>query len=98
MTGFTSTCPTTWPLSGRRYFVPVVMVLVMTAVRSTVWSRWLGVALLVLASLWSVETFIYTLAPWGYVLLLQAVRERSIRNAGLTLLLGLAGIILAHAM
>ncbi len=83
--------------SGLRYLVPALMVLVLVAVRSTIWSRWLGVGLLMLASLWSLETFVYTLAPWGYVLLLQAVRERSLRRAGLTLLIGGIGVVLAHA-
>ena len=83
--------------SGLRYLVPCLMVLALVAVRSPGWSRWLGVGLLVVASLWSVETFVYTLAPWGYVLLLQAVRERSLRKAGLTLIAGLGGVVLAHA-
>ncbi len=82
--------------SGLRYLPPSLMVLVLTAVPSPAWSRWLGVAVLMVAALWSVETFLYTLAPWGYVLLLQAVRERSLRRAGLTLLLGLASVALAH--
>ena len=82
--------------SGLRYLLPSLMVLVLVAVRSPVWSRWLGVGLLTVAALWSVETFVYTLAPWGYVLLLQAVRERSLRRAGLTLIVGLTGVVLAH--
>ncbi len=83
--------------SGLRYLVPSLMVLILTAVRSSSWSRWAGVALLAVASLWSVETFSYTLAPWGYTLVLQAIRERSLRRAGATLLCGIVGIVLVHA-
>ena len=83
--------------SGMRYLVPALMVLVLTAVPLPVWSRWLGIAVLLVASFWSVEAFVYTLAPWGYVLLLQAVRERSLRNAGPTMLIGFTAIGLAHA-
>ncbi len=83
--------------TGMRYIVPTLMVLVLAAVRSPAWSRWIGAALLALASVWGVEALTYSLAPWGYVLLLQAIRERSVRNAGLTLLVGIAAMVLAHA-
>ena len=80
-----------------RYLVPTLMVLVLVAVHSPTWSRWLGAALLALASVWGIEALIYSLAPWGYVLLLQAVRERSIRKVGLTLLIAFSGIALTHS-
>ncbi len=83
--------------TGMRYLLPTLMVLILVAVRSPGRSRWLGAGLVAVASLWSAETFAYTMAPWGFVLLLQAIRERSLRKAGLTLLIGIAGVVAAHS-
>lgn len=82
--------------SGLRYLVPTLMVVVLVTVRTPAWSRWLATAILVLAAAWSIETFVYTLAPWGYVLLLQAVRTRSIREPGTVLATALGTALLAH--
>ena len=84
--------------TGLRYLVPALMVVVLTAVSSPVLVRWLAMALLALASLWSIETFVYTLAPWGYLLFLQAVRTRSIGAPACTLAFGCAAVLLAHAV
>ena len=84
--------------TGLRYLVPALMVVVLTAVSSPVLVRWLAMALLALASLWSIETFVYTLAPWGYLLFLQAVRTRSIGAPACTLAFGCAAVLLAHVV
>lgn len=78
--------------SGLRYFLPALMVVVLTTVHSPVWRRWLATAILALASLWSIEGFIYTLAPWGYLLFLQTVRTRSIAVPGAHLLVALVAV------
>lgn len=82
--------------SGLRYLVPALMVAVLTAVRPQVWSTFLAMVLLVLASLWSIEAFVYTLAPWGYLLFLQTVRSRSIAKPGATLLAAIVLVALAQ--
>ncbi len=86
-------------LTGLRYLTPSLMVvaLILSATRPPAWMRWIGAVILVVASFWSLEALVYSIAPWGYVLLLQAVRERSLRNAGLTFLAGFGGVFLGHA-
>ena len=63
---------------GGRNLIPASMTLLLVAVPARNWARLTALGLLMLASLASIEIFAFTLAPWGYCLLLEAVRARSI--------------------
>ena len=84
--------------TGMRYLVPAVMVLILTAVRSEITLRWLAIPILVIASFWSLETFVFTLAPWLSVPLCQYLRKRNFGEAGRFILIGIVAIIAAHAL
>jgi hypothetical protein len=64
---------------GGRNLVPAAMSLLMVAEPRRPWARWTALVLLMLASLSSVEILAFTFAPWGYCLVLDSVRARSIR-------------------
>ncbi len=64
---------------GGRNLLPAVMALVMIASRSQTWGRWVSLPLIALASASSIEILVFALVPWGYCLLLDAVRTRSLR-------------------
>jgi hypothetical protein len=83
---------------GMRYLVPAVMVLALTAVRSEAKARILAIPILILASFWSLETFVFTLAPWLSVSLLQCVRNRNFGESGRSILVGIGGIVTAHGL
>jgi len=82
--------------SGLRYLVPALMVLVITVGGASLWARIIGTLLLAVASLWAFEVFVYTLAPWGYVLFLDTVRTRSAWKPGGILIASLAVCVAAH--
>lgn len=65
---------------GARYLVPASMALLMVAAPGRPWTRWVALAIIMVASVFAVEQLVFTLAPWGYCTLLDAVRKRSVRH------------------
>ena len=82
---------------GGRYLLPATMTLLLIAAPARRWSSWVALGLIVLASLSSVDILALTLAPWGYCLLLESVRTRSLRHCLRWLALACAAIALAQA-
>ena len=63
---------------GGRWLLPAGMALLLVATPARPpWARWVGLALIALASLSSFEILAFTLAPWGYCLVLDSIRARS---------------------
>lgn len=81
---------------GGRNLLPAAMALLMVASRGREWGAWAALPLLMLASLASVEILIFALAPWGYCLLLDAVRVRSPRLFATWILAALASVAAAQ--
>ncbi len=82
---------------GGRWLLPASIVLVLVAAQGRSWARWAAHALIALASLWSLETFVFTLAPWGYCLLLDSVRSRSAQLFFRQVALACAAVAVAQA-
>lgn len=83
---------------GGRYLLPASMTLLLIAAPTHYLARWGAFALIMLASLSSVEILAFTLAPWGYCLLLDAVRSRSPSPALRWSLLACATIVTAQGV
>jgi hypothetical protein len=81
---------------GGRNLLPAVMALTMIASSGRPWGRWLSLVLIMLASVSSVEILAFALAPWGYCLLLDAVRARSIRLFATWIALAILSVALAQ--
>ena len=60
---------------GGRYLLPAAMALLLVVKPGRM--AWLALGLIALASLSSADILAFTLAPWGYCLLLDSVRSRS---------------------
>jgi hypothetical protein len=84
--------------TGMRYLVPALMVLALTVVRQEAHAILVSVPILVIASFWSLETFVFTFAPWISVALIQCLRHRTFRGAGRSALLGIAAVGIAHLL
>ncbi len=79
---------------GGRWLLPAGIVLVLVAAPGR---RWAAHSLIALASLWSFETFVFTLAPWGYCQVLDSVRSRSAHLLLRQIALACAAIATAQA-
>ena len=64
---------------GGRYLLPACMTLLLVAAPQHRWAGRTALGLIVLASLSSIDILAFTLAPWGYCLLLDSMRSRSVR-------------------
>ena len=83
---------------GMRYLPVAIMTLVLCNDRGMAWTRWAAGTVLVVASFWSVESFLFTLLPWGGYLAIETLRLRRWRAGTIEVALCLAGIIAAHAV
>ncbi|MBS0546267.1 MAG: hypothetical protein JSR24_00880 [Proteobacteria bacterium] len=81
---------------GGRNLLPALMALVMVVSRGRDWGRWVALSIIMLAALSSVEILVFVLASWGYTLLLDSVRTRSVRLLVIWLMLAVVAIALAH--
>ena len=82
---------------GGRWLLPASITLVLIVMSGQNWARWVALALIMLASLSSLEILMFTLAPWGYCLLLDSVRARSLRLFVRQVALAGAAIVVAQA-
>lgn len=83
---------------GGRWWLPAAMALLLTLQPRRSWTPWAALALLAIASLASFEILAFTLAPWGFCLLLNAIRSRSARLLLVQCAAAGAAIIAAQAL
>lgn len=82
---------------AERNLLPACMALLLVAVPAARPARWTALVLIMLASLASLETAVFTLAPWGCCVLLNAVRARSMRYLLRHVGLACAALVAAQA-
>ena len=81
---------------GGRYFIPASMVLLLVVGGEKVWTNWLALPIIMIASLASVEQLAYTLGPWGACLVMRSVRRRSIKNFVAWVVLAIVGVVMTQ--
>lgn len=81
-------------MMGGRWLVPSLMALSLVIAQGRARATWSALLLIALAAVSSMEILAYTLATWGYCMLLEAIRQRSI---GLLLKNGVMAILAAVA-
>lgn len=84
--------------TGMRYLVPALMALVLTTAQAGRRIGLIALPILVVASFWSLETFVFTLVPWIAVASIQCLRQRALGDAGKSVLWGVTAIIAAHVL
>jgi hypothetical protein len=84
--------------TGMRFLPAAAMALLLAFDIRNRWVRRLAYGLLAIASLWSLETFAYTGLIWGGVVVLEAVRERDMRNALLQIAGAAVSVAAAHLL
>ena len=83
---------------GLRYLLPASMAAVLVV--STTYPRawWTSLPILALASIANIEIFAFTLAPWGFCLLFDAVRTRAMTVTVKKVAYGLAAVLAVHGI
>ena len=85
-------------VTGMRFLPAAIMALVTVFDPGRRAVRIAGLVVLAASSLWSLESFVYTILPWAGVLGLEGIRDRRWRKVALDLTLGLLSILFAHAL
>jgi len=78
---------------GMRYLPPALMAL--AAVRLPA-RHWMTIAVLILASFWSLESFLFAGSIWGGTLFFERLRHRQLREAAMDVATGTAAVIGSH--
>ena len=81
---------------GMRYLPPMVMALLLALDTGRPWIRRLASVVLVTASFWSIESFLFTLLAWGGHATIEAIRHRRGRPYLIPLAANLGLILAAH--
>ena len=83
---------------GMRYLPPALMALTLCIRRQGIRTRWAALVILIISAFWSLETFMFTSLVWGGNLVLETVRRRDWRAGAIESAIGVAAILLAHAL
>jgi len=81
---------------GMRYLPPALMALVMINHNWAARPPRAAVAVLILASFWSLESFLFSGAIWGVSLALEAWRTRAWRDGVIAVATGIGAVVAAH--
>ena len=83
---------------GGRWLLPAAMTLLLVAAPRRPWTQQAALAIIALASLSSVDILVFTLAPWGCCLALDALRMRSLVSLLVRGIQACVVIALAHVI
>ena len=81
---------------GMRYLPPMAMALLLALDQGKPWTRRAATVVLVIASFWSIESFLFTLLAWAGYFTINAIRDRSIPAYLMHIALHLGLILAAH--
>lgn len=83
---------------GMRYLLPMLVALLLAFEPLKSWVMRAATAILVAASFWSIETFLFTLLAWGGPVAIEAIRDRSAKAFFKRVALVFALIAVAHLL